>query len=291
MKRNTLARLALALCAAAALMLTGCGGDDGVSPSTHEDLQMDHDELVAALASRGGKVADLPSADRWRRHPREPRPHGATHGLDRTDCSADEPTSLLGMLAAEQAQVMMLTQQIDGDGTPENPGLTQQLADAMARIGSADEPTSLLGMLAAEQAQVMMLTQQIDGDGTPENPGLTQQLADAMARIVALEGGTAPDVLDPIKDAAGTAMTEADTAAAAADMAADAAEEAAMNRASIQTGDANSATDAYMARMQANAAATAAADAKTHSDLAQAAMNTEDAAPHRTQAEAARGAA
>ena len=60
MKRNTLARLAFALCAAAALMLTGCGGgDDGVSQGLHDDLQMDHDELVAALEAANADVTRL----------------------------------------------------------------------------------------------------------------------------------------------------------------------------------------------------------------------------------------
>ena len=199
MKRNTLARLALALCAAAALMLTGCGGDNGVSQGMHDDLQIDRDELETALKAEKAKVVALTAQIDGDGTPENPGLMAQLMASTARIGSADEPTSLLGMLAAEQAQVMMLTQQIDGDGTPENPGLTQQLADAMARIGSADEPTSLLGMLAAEQAQAMMLTQQIDGDGTPENPGLTQQLADAMARIAALEGGTALDVLDPIK--------------------------------------------------------------------------------------------
>ena len=291
MKRNTLARLALALCAAAALMLTGCGGDNGVSQGMHDDLQMDHNELEIALKAEKAKVVALTAqidGDGTADNP------GLTAELMAATArigSADEPTSLLGMLAAEQARATMLMQQIDGDGTADNPGLTAEFMAATARIGSADEPTSLLGMLAAEQARATMLTQQIDGDGTADNPGLTAQLMDAKARIAALEGGTAPDVLDPIKTGASGAATAAAAASTAAGMAADEAETAAMNRATIQTGDANSVADAKYARMHANTAAAEAKKASAASAMAEAAMNAAEAMPHRAAAQAARDAA
>ena len=331
MKRNTLARLAFVLCAAAALMLTGCGGDDGVSQGMHDDLQMDRDELMTALEAEKAKVVALTAqidgdgtADNPGLTAQLMAANARIGSADDADSlmgmlaaataqigSADDADSLLGMLAAEQAQVMMLTQQIDGDGTADNPGLTAQLmaanarigsaddagslmgmlAAATAQIGSADDADSLLGMLAAEQAQVMMLTQQIDGDGTADNPGLTAQLMAANARIAALEGGTAPDVLDPMKMSASDAATAAGNAATAADMAADEAEMADDNRAAVQTGDANSVAGAMYARMRANTAADEAMKAQTASTAAQGAANTAEATPHRIAAEAARDVA
>ena len=42
-----------------AMVLQGCGGDDGVEQSLHDDLQMDNDDLVTALAAEKVKVEDL----------------------------------------------------------------------------------------------------------------------------------------------------------------------------------------------------------------------------------------
>ena len=136
-----------------------------------------------------------------------------------------------------------------------------------------------------------MLTTEIEGDGTDENPGLRQELADAMARIDALVGGTAPDVLDPIKMAASDAAEAANTAAEAARTAANAAMTAAMNRATMQTGDANSAADAMDAGAHADTAEAEAGNAATASQMAQDAMDTATATPQRMAAEAARDAA
>ena len=306
-----------------AMVLQGCGGDDGVSPSTHMDVEDERDMYKAEAERLQGELntanADLTAANmRIGSADDADSLLGMLAAATAQIGSADDPDSLMGMLAAERANVMTLTQQIDGDGTPDNPGLTAQLADAMMRIGEAPGPdgmggsgllgdlatamarigtepgpdgmggSGLLGDLAAEMAKVTMYMEMIDGDGTDANPGLKQQLADARARIAALEGGTAPDVLDPIKQAASDAADDANDAYTAADTAAGEAETAAMNRATIQTGDANSVADAYMARMQANAAKDAAESAKAHSDLAQAAMNVADATPHKDQAEDAR---
>ena len=116
-------------------------------------------------------------------------------------------------------------------------------------------------------------------------------LEEARARIAALEGGTAPDVLDPIKTAASDAATAAGEAGTAARTAADAAETAAMNRATIQTGMANSAADAADADIYADMAEAEAMKASDASAMAQAAMNAGAATPHRLAAEAAQEAA
>ena len=280
MKRNTLARLVLALCAAAALMLTGCGGgDNGVSQGLHDDLQMDHDELVAALEAEKAKV---------------------TAAMDRIGSAPDENgmggSGLLADLAAEMATVAMLTQQIDGDGTDANPGLTAQLAAAMDRIGSAPDEngmggSGLLADLAAEMATVTMLTQQIDGDGTDANPGLTAQLAAANARIELLLKGEDPGQLTPITGDASAAATAARTAATSAGEYADQAEMDDDNRATLQTGDANSVDHAKYARAQATTADTEAGKAETAATMAAAATTTADANKYMNMAEAAKTAA
>ena len=133
-----------------------------------------------------------------------------------------------------------------------------------------------------------------EADLATANADLEQARADLKAandRIAALIGGTAPEVLDPVKKRASDAATAAGTASTAAGEAADAAEMAAMNRATIQTGDANSVMDAYAARMAANDAADEAKKASDASDMAQAATDTAGATPHAMAAEAAQAAA
>ena len=235
------------------------------------------------------------------------------------DDAADMDGSLRAQIAYHMAQANDLMTQIGSmdDAADMGGSLYAQIAYHMAaantantdandlrmQIGSMDDAADMDGSLYAQIAYHMAqastantdadnLRKQIgSADDAPDNgkdASLHAQLNWANARIAALEGGTASDVLDPIKQAASDAVTAADNAATAADEAADAAEMAAENRATIQTGDANSVADAYMARMQANAAADAAEDARTHSDLAQAAMNVADATPHKDQAEDAR---
>ena len=120
---------------------------------------------------------------------------------------------------------------------------------------------------------------------------LQTQLDAANARIEDLEAGTAPDVLDPIKTGASAAATAAGTASTAAGAAADAAEVADDNRATIQTGEANSVADAMYARTHADTAAAEAMKAQTASTAAQGAMTAGEATPLRLAAEAAQAAA
>ena len=120
---------------------------------------------------------------------------------------------------------------------------------------------------------------------------LWAQLNAAKARIEALEEGTAPDVLDPITTAASEALTAANTASAAAGDAADAAEVADDNRATIQTGEADSISDAIMARAAATTAMEEAAKALAASDAATAAGNASAATTERDNAIAAMKAA
>ena len=207
----------------------------------------------------------------------------ATVNMDLTTAN-DEVTRLTGELATANGEVTRLT----GELATANMDLTTANGEVTRLTGELDTATK--GLTAAN-AEVMRLTTEIEGDGTDANPGLRQQLADAMARIAALEGGTAPDVLDPIKKAASDAADAASTAAMAARAASDAAMTAAMNRATIQTGEANSAAHAMYADMHADTAESESGKAATASQMAQDAMDAATATPQRLAAEAARDAA
>ena len=294
-----------------AMVLQGCGGvDDGVSPTTHQDLQ---DELAQVTAQRDALQATLG---------------------DETDPAAD---SVRGMLAAAQAEATMymdmanaLQTTLGDEMDPAADSVRGMLAAAQADVetymdmaanlqttlGDEMDPAadSVRGMLAAANADVETYMDMVDslqttlGDetdpaadsvrgmlaaanariGSEDDPeSLLGQIATLTARVADLEAGTAPDLIDPVKTAASNAADAAEMASGDAGMAADAAEMAAVNRATIQTGMANSVMDAATARMHADTAMTEAGNARTASDMAQAATSVDDATPHRTAAETA----
>ena len=72
-----------------------------------------------------------------------------------------EVTRLTGELMTANGEVTRLTLEIDGDGTPENLGLKEEL-----RLANADV-TRLTGELMTAKGEVTRLTQIIKGDGTP----------------------------------------------------------------------------------------------------------------------------
>ena len=373
-----------------AMVLQGCGGDDGVSQGLHDDVVMDNDELMAALAAANAEVtrlngllgdADDPAADSIRGMLAAANANvmSLTGMLETANGSV---TSLTGDLETANASVMSLTGELEtangnvmsltgeletangmvtsltgeletangmvtsltaelGTANADVTRLTGELATANGMVTSLTGElatangmvtsltgelstangmvtsltgelatangmvtsltgelstangmvTSLTGELATANGMVASLTTELDGDGTDANPGLRAQLATANARIAALEDGTAEDVLAPIKTAASDAATAAGTASTAAGTAAGEAETAAENRATIQTGDANSVMDADMARMKANTAADEAMKAATASQMAQDAMDADEARPQRTAAEAAQAEA
>jgi len=297
-----------------AMVLQGCGGDDGVSPSTHMDVEEERDmykadaarlqgeldtanaDLATANASLETANADLAAANASL----ETAQGNVTMYMDMVsqlqmtlgDEMEPAADSVRGMLAA--AEAARDTAQADLATAQDNVTTYMNMVTALqTTLGDEMEPAadSVRGMLAAAQDQVSTLMTEIEGDGTDENPGLRQQLADAMAHIDALEGGTAPELLDPIKTAASDAADAASDAAVAARTAANAAMTAAMNRATIQTGDANSAADAMDADAHADTAEAEAGKAATASQMAQDAMDTATATPQRMAAEAARDAA
>ena len=255
-----------------AMVLQGCGGDDGVNPTTHMDVEAERDKYKADAERLQGELntanSNLQTA--------------TTRIGSAPDADGMGGSGLLGDLATQMAMVASLTTQINGDGTPDNPGLTAQLAAAMERIGEAPGPdgmggSGLLGDLAAEMAKVTMYMEMINGDGTPDNPGLQAQLDAANERIASLLKGEDPDQITPIAGDARNAATDARTAATSADGYADQAEMDDDNRATIQTGDANSVAHAMYARAEANKADEEAGKADTAATMAAAATTTADA--------------
>ena len=161
MKRNTLARLALALCAAAALMLTGCGGGDGVSPSTHMDVEDERDTYKAEaerLQALLGSMDDAASAT------------GSLHAqLNQAKAGAAaanmEVTRLEGVLG-------MMDDEAAADGS-----VYAQLNQAKAGAAAANmEVTRLEGVLG-------MMDDEADADGS-----VYAQLKAANAEAARLQG-------------------------------------------------------------------------------------------------------
>ncbi len=216
----------------------------------------------------------------------------ATAEMER-DAANDEVTRLMGELGTATDEVTRLMGEL-GMANDEVTRLTGELGTATGdvsrlegELGTAnDEVTRLMGEL-----QTAMDTIGDPGDAPDENGSLHAQLNAANARIAELEAGTAPDQVDPIKTAAGQAASDANDAYMAASTAADEAEAADDNRATMQTGDANSVYDAMMARTAANAAMKAAADAQTAATAAMAAGNVNDATGEKAKADMARDAA
>ena len=96
MKRHTFARLAFALCAAVALMLTGCGGDDNGAEQDLRDMLMAEEENSAMLQTQ----LDTANAN-------VKKYMDMVTGLETTLGDEMDPAadSVRGMLAAAQADV------------------------------------------------------------------------------------------------------------------------------------------------------------------------------------------
>ena len=270
MKKTKLTRSLLAACSIVALsaVMYGCTGD----------------------GSKNDLVATQEALDQERMD------HAATQG--ELDTANGEVTRLTGELGTANSDLMTANGEVTrltGElttATGEVTRLTGELGTANSDLMTANgEVTRLTGELMTANGDVMRLTQVIEGDGTEANPGLQAELDAANARIADLVAGTAPSVLDPIREAASGAATAAGEASTAAGTAADAAEEADDNRATMQTGDADSTKGSAAARAAADTAAAAAKSAADASTAAQDAANAGDATPHKNAAETARDAA
>ena len=214
----------------------------------------------------------------------------ATNELIGSEVDPD-PTSLRGMLAAEEKEVARLETLLGDPDTPDPGSVRGMLAAAKARIGSVDDPTSLLGMLDAEQKKAEMYRVAIEGDGTDANPGLQAELNAAKERINTLLAGEDPDQLAPIAGGAGEVGTGARNSGTNAGTDADAAETASENRATIQTGEANSVEHAENARTYATTADAEATKAEEFAEEAAAATNVADQNTFLVAAETAKNAA
>ena len=297
----------IAAVAIMAMVLQGCGGDDGVSPSTHMDVEEERDMYKAQAEELQEDLDEATDEAERLQGELTTATTSLTAATMRIGSAPDANgmggSGLLGDLATQMAMVASLTMQINGDGTPDNPGLAAQLQTAMDRIGEQPGPdgtggSGLLGDLADAMADVTMYMEMINGDGTPENPGLQAQLDDANddldaanARIASLLKGEDPDQITPIAGGARTAATDARTAATKADEYADQAEMDDDNRATIQTGDANSVAHAMYARAEADKADEEAGKAETATTMAEAATTTADANKYMNMATAAKEAA
>ena len=139
--------------------------------------------------------------------------------------------------------------------TAEVMGLQTEVEGLMATLGDETDPDagSVRGMLAAKIAELSTAMDALTA-AQDQVTQLTADLAAANARIVALVAGTDEEQLTPVETGANAASDAAATAATAAGAAAAAAEAAMANRATMQTGDANSIADAYAARAAATTA-------------------------------------
>ena len=362
MKRITLARLILASVLAGAFVLAGCGGDDGVSPTTHEELQMDHDELVAALAAAQDEVTRLNALLGDEDNPADDSVRGmlaaananvmsltgqletangevtrlngelstangnvmsltgqletangnVTRLMGELETANGEVTRLTGELGTANADVMRLTGELETasgmvttlTGQLETANgmvttLTGQLETANGEVtrltgelGTANGMvTTLTGQLETANNNVRRLTTEVDGDGTDENPGLRELLRRANERIKNLVEGKDPEQLGPIVNRGTNASTNAGNNSTMADDYATKAEMESANRATIQTGEANSVEHAENARGHATTASDKAEEAKTAAEKAAEATNTADAEKYASMAEDAAEAA
>ena len=165
MKRTRFARMAVLLCAAAVLVLQGCGGgdDSGVSQDMHDMLQT---ELDAALADKEA-AEDAKTAAEEGQTAAEAERDEANSDRDAAVMSRDEANIALG--AAQQASDAAMQAQMDAEGARDTAMMAQTMlqgqldaantsvADFMAQIGSAADAESLQGMLAAAETAVTRL--------------------------------------------------------------------------------------------------------------------------------------
>ena len=260
MKKSNLTRKLMAACSVVALsaVMYGCSGSGEDSANMRAD---DAQSALAALQEAFGDQELTPGAiDDLQ---------GALAMAVEQIGSADDADSLLGMIATEQAEVIRLSDLLGDETNPDADSVRGQLAAATARIGSDDDADSLLGMLAAERTTVEELN----------------------TRIAKLEAGEDPGQLEPIQTAGKTASDAAAAAETAAGAAADEAEAAMANRATMQTGTANSIADAYAARAAATTAMEEAAKALAAYNTAVAAGDVTAASAAGADADTAKGAA
>ncbi len=207
----------------------------------------------------------------------------------------DEVTRLTGELGTSQTSLKTANDEVTR--------LTGELGTSQTSLKTAnDEVTRLTGELGTATGEVARLGPLLKtavamiGDATDEaddsaTASLNGQLNAAKARIAELEAGTAPDLVEPIRTATSDASTAANDAYMAADTAADEAEVADDNRATIQTGEADSIYDAMMARTAANTAMEEAGNAAAAATAAMTAANVNAATAEKNKAEAAQEAA
>lgn len=315
MNRNRHGMLAMLLCAALALLLAGCGGDDGVSPTTHGDLQSEYDTLkvqydtaVAQIGAMTDAASNAADASLWARINYYMEMIGSPNDM------ADAMGSLNAQLNHYMAMIGSMQDMPDPDGSLNAQinsykamiGDPADMADAMGSlnaqinhymgmIGSMDDAADMSGSLYAQLNHYKDMVGS-SSDAADENGSLNAQINHYKARIAELEAGTAPSEIAKVAKRAMDAYDAAKTAYEAADEAAGKAEMADDNRATIQVGATNADGDpadsvmaAKNARIHAKTAMTEAGDAKTAADAAANAANTGAATAQELLAKNAQG--
>ena len=218
MNGNPYGQLAALLCAAA-LFLAGCGGGgggSGITQDAHDTLQMDYDTAVAELAEARGEVTrlegelDASQTQAARLRVELTTANGSVTSLtsdlsdanDEVDSlttqltasqgevtrlmneigSADDPTSLQGLLAAERARVTNLTSQLETART-EATSLRGQLTTAQNRARTLQtelddaeaQVTTLQGQVATERTRATQAEQDAEEEIAEAQAEIAQQ--------------------------------------------------------------------------------------------------------------------
>ena len=194
---------------------------------------------------------------------------------------ADEAAAMQAQMDAEDARDAAMEAQRTAESARDAAQQAQMTAEGERDTANtrADE---------AEDARDAAVQAQMDAEG--ERDAAIKRAEDAEAALKALRDAESTALADA-RTAASDAATAAQTAADAASDAADAAEMADDNRATIQTGDADSTEHSAEARMHAMAAADAANDAMTASQAAADAEDSDAAESAQDDAEDAQAAA
>ena len=274
-------KLALLLIVAGALALAGCGGDDGVAQSVHDQALAAQAEAEAA-AETAAAAATAAEAE----------------AETATAAEAAAETAAAAAAAAEEEARMEAAAAAAAEEEARMEAAAAAAAEEEARMeaaaaAAAEEEARMeaAAAAAAEEEARMEAAAAAAAAAAEEEARMAAEAAAAAAEEarMAVEAAAAAALMAE-QDKASEAMDAAKMAADAAKMASDEAAMATMSLATMQTG-AMSATYAYNAKKYADMAMAEYMKAKTASDAAMDAEDTATAALEASAAEAAQIAA